>query len=196
MPKSRRFTQLERRLDTLRSHFLLRFSAIGDYSNREQDLARAYLILAHAEIEAFCEDRARAVAVKAQDLWNRKGRCSKVLVRLINFHNIESRRPWKRIDKSHEKVNAAIQSFMSSIDSNNGVREENLLRMFFPIGIELADLDNTWLATMDSFGKARGKVAHTTIKAQQQIDPATEYGRVTTQIIPGLKKLDRKMRGL
>ncbi len=55
-------------------------------------------------------------------------------------------------------------------------------------------LDGTWLATMDSFGSLRGTFAHSTqIKAQQAIDPQSEYHTVKKQILPAMKKLDGKI---
>ena len=156
-------------------------------------MARAYLVLAHAEIEAFCEDRARALASRAEAIWKKKGRHTRLLKQLIEFKNVRDRAPWKPIDKTPNKVQAAIKSFMSLIDNNHGVREKNLFQLFFPLGIRTCDIDNTWLATMDSFGTSRGEIAHTSMRTQQPIDPATEHNRITRQILPGLRKLDKKL---
>ena len=82
------------------------------------------------------------------------------------------------------------------IDQNHGIREENLSKILFPIGIEPWSLDNVWLTTMDSFGRARGSVAHTSVKTQQPIDPETEFTRIAKLILPGLKKLDKKISRL
>jgi hypothetical protein len=83
---------------------------------------------------------------------------------------------------------------MSTIDNNHGIREDNLFQIFYPIGLKMSDMDNTWLATMDSFGISRGEVAHTSIKTQQPIDPATVFKKITSDILPGLMKLDRKLK--
>lgn len=181
----------------MRTHLLPpTFSPIGHYSAREYDLARAYVVLAHAEIEAYCEDRGRGVAARAQHLWQKKNRYGRTLVQIMKFHNISKRQPWKAIDKSPARVKAALNSYLNSVKQNHGIKEENLFNIFFPIGIEATDLDTVWLATMDSFGTARGAVAHTSVSTQQPVDPATEYNRIMNDILPGLRKLDRKIKRL
>jgi hypothetical protein len=195
MPCSRRFIQLVKRLETLKIHLLpASFSSVGQYSEREYDMARAYLVLAHAEIEAFCEDRGSKVAERAHGLWRRKGRRSAVLVELLKFHHATTRKPWTPIDKSPLRLESAVNYYLASvIGQNHGIREENLSKMFFPIGIDPSDLDSVWVSTMDSFGVSRGSIAHSSVKTQQPIDPKTEFERIRDQILPGLRKLDRKI---
>jgi hypothetical protein len=197
MHNSVRFKQLVKRLNTLRAHLLpVQFSPIGQYNDKEHDMARAYLVLVHAEIEAYCEDRSRSIATKAHRRWQNKNRYGRVLVNIMKYHNVSKGQPWKSLDKSATKVNSALNFYLGSVGKNHGVKEENLFKMLYPIGIHAADLDTVWLATMDSFGTRRGAVAHTSVSAQQPIDPATEYNRVMKQILPGLRKLDRKVSRL
>jgi len=64
MPRSKRLSQLENRLETLEKHFLPAekdFSLTGNYSKEQHDKTKAYLLLVHAELEAYFEDRARCV---------------------------------------------------------------------------------------------------------------------------------------
>jgi RiboL-PSP-HEPN len=197
MPSSRRFKQLVNRLAVLRTHLLPRqFSPTGQYNDRDHDLARAYVVLVHAEIEAYCEDRGRKIARRAHQIWQRNGRHSAILMKLLKFHHVTTRKPWTPIDKSPDRIESAVNHYMSSIDQNHGIREENLSKILFPIGIEPSGLDNVWLTTMDSFGISRGTVAHTSVKTQQPIDPQTEFLRIKKQILPGLKKLDKKISRL
>jgi hypothetical protein len=191
---SKRFKQLDKRLKTLRAHFLpAAFSPIGQYTVKEYDFARAYLVLAHAEIEAFIEDRAKERVDIVFGRWNRAGRVSEVIRALIAFHNIQLRRPWKLIDNSARSVRSAVNSYFGVLKNNHGVREENLLKVLFPIGIGPKEIKTTWLATMDSFGVERGSIAHTSIKTQQPIDPEGEFKKIREQVLPGLKRLDRKL---
>lgn len=198
MALSRRFKQLVKRLQTLRSHLLpAAFSPVGDYTDREYDLARAYLVLAHAEIEAYCEDRGTKIAQRAHGGFQRKGRKSAVLIQLLKFHHGESRKQWIPVDRSAARIDSAVNYYLKSvIDQNHGIREEHLSKILFPIGINPTNLDSVWLATMDSFGRSRGAVAHTSVKTQQPIDPLTELNRINAQILPGLKKLDKKFSRL
>src|ERR1700674_3195458 len=100
MAKSRRLRDLEKRLDVLHVHFLpTQFSPMGQYTARQHDLARAYVLLVHAEMESYMEDRAREVAHKVQTAWQRANRHSKIIRRLFNFHNRRDR-PWKPFERA------------------------------------------------------------------------------------------------
>src|SRR5487761_235660 len=151
MPQSRRFRALEKRVDALRSHFLPRFSPIGQYTPRQYDLTSAYVLLVHAEIESYLEDRAREVALRAQVSWKRHGRHSRVIKRLFHFHN-RTDRPWKRFEKRRETIQACLNSYFSLINNNHGIKEDNVCKMLFPIGIAYAHLDVLWLSSLKSFG--------------------------------------------
>lgn len=137
MPTSRRFKQLAKRLEELRAHLLpSQFSPTGQYDAKEHDLARAYLVLAHAEIEAYCEDRGRKVAQRAYQSWKTKGRHTSVLIGLLRFHHAVCREPWVPLEKSPKKVETAVNYYLSTIIANNhGIREGNLAKILYPIGI-------------------------------------------------------------
>jgi hypothetical protein len=197
MAKSRRLNQLLKRLEELRSHLLpSQFSATGQYSDKEYDMARAYVVLTHAELESYFEDRGRKIAQSALGRWKNKGSHTRILMALLRFHHLKSRKPWTPLEKTAERIHGAVNSYMTTIDSNHGVREDNLFGILFPLGFRPDQFDNVWLTTIDSFGQSRGAVAHTSVKTQQPIDPATEHQRVAKQIVPGLIKLDKKISRL
>jgi hypothetical protein len=198
MANSRRFRQLNKRLDTLADHFLPeQFSPIGQYTDREEDHARAYVLLVHAEVESFIEDRVKEIVTKAHARWTNHRICTRMMVRLLRHHLDSKKLPWKPVVKSDDAINAAVNSFSSVIASNNGIKEANLLIMLFPLGVDYRRINTAWLATIDSFGTDRGTFAHTSqMKAHQAIDPQNESDKVRRQILPGLKKLDRKISRL
>jgi len=196
MARSRRFKGLISRVARLQEHFLPRqFSPTGQYTLKQYDLAKAYVLLVHAEIEAFLEDRSRDRAMKLGKQWLTKGRHSKGIRRLIHSHNLQVKQPWQPIDWSPGKVDSAINSYISSINNNNGIKEKDVCHMFFPLGIEYKDFDVTWLANMSSYGAARGGFAHSSIKTHQPVDPKNELSKVQG-IVKGLAKLDRKINRL
>jgi hypothetical protein len=64
MAQSLRLRSLLARLKTLEKHFLpkgLKFPSTGQYSKHEEDQGRAYVLLAHAELESYFEDRAEEI---------------------------------------------------------------------------------------------------------------------------------------
>ena len=70
MDKSPRYIQLETRIKLLHSRFIgENASAIGTYSDEAKDLARAYRVLVHAEVESYLRDRVDEVVRFAVQLW-------------------------------------------------------------------------------------------------------------------------------
>jgi hypothetical protein len=184
------------RLEILREHFLpMQFSPTGQYTQRQYDQAKAYVLFVHAEFEAFIEDRARERARKLERAWTKTGRRSNGIRRFILSHTLHSKQPWQPVDWSLDRVTSAINFYIWSIGNNHGIKEDNVCQMCFPLGIGYEEFDVTWLANMSSFGTARGTFAHSSIKTHQPVDPQNELFKVK-RLVKGLAKLDRKISAL
>lgn len=203
MPKSDLFRELLARLTELRKHFLpSKFSPTGTYRERNYDRARAYRLLVHAEIEHYLERIAERAVLDCIKNWRADKTASDIIICLLaSYHSgwgddSENSEALPITSKNNIKagVDKVIQNtldqYMHILRTNHGIREENLKNIFIPIGIRFVDLDPTWLIDITSFGKDRGEVAHRSNKAQQAIDPKTEYERVKVLII-GLGELDQ-----
>ena len=205
MLNSSRYRQLKGRLAKLRKHFLPKnFSPTGSYSDRQLDFARAYRLLAHAEFESFVEEIVWDAVVKKVSSWKNQRKPSDLIVCFLSCYHTDwdngideevaiPQSPKKHIEAAEKSAEAvidrAVNQFRNLVDKNHGVREANIKKIVLPVGVRWSELDQTWLNTMDTFGKLRGEVAHKTIGVQQQIDPQTEYQNVQDLII-GFKKLD------
>lgn len=208
MARSARFKELQRRLRELRRHMLpANFSATGEYSPRELDRARGFRLLAHAEIEAFLEDVTFDAAKRSVSAWSRDRTTGDTLFCLIaHYHHgfavdpleappfPDSSRP-KMKESIKELVDVAMKQYKSIHINNNGVKEDNIVRLILPIGIRKDDLDPLWITNLNEFGKQRGDLAHSTAKAQQQIDPKSEW-QVVEDLVLGLRKLDELISDL
>lgn len=75
---------------------------------------------------------------------------------------------------------------------NHGVKDKNFKQLIIPLGIEIDELDGTWLTNLDNFGANRGETAHKTKRATDQINPEDEYKAVAS-LLSGLKELDEKI---
>ncbi|MFM6279608.1 MAG: hypothetical protein ACKN9K_14830, partial [Dolichospermum sp.] len=53
--------------------------------------------------------------------------------------------------KISKKIDLAVESFKRVISQNHGVKEDHILSLLLPIGIDSDDLDPAWLATMNTF---------------------------------------------
>jgi hypothetical protein len=90
-----------------------------------------------------------------------------------------------------ERIRAAGTAFVNALTKNHGVKEENLLGMLLPVGVDAGKLDPLWVSEMSSFGESRGHAAHSSLagKVVQLPDPKEEHERVE-RLFNGLEKLD------
>lgn len=203
---SPRFVQMQRNLSALRREMLPRiFDPLDNYSDRVRARAAGYRLLAHAEIEAFLEDRCKNVAIKAIQFWEKERRPSPVLIGLLAFAersvegppsalispNPNQQDAWRKKIDVGLRLKQALDIYVYVIRNNHGLKEANLLSLLLPLGMEISKLDQTWLANMDSFGANRGMVAHTSI-VRPSINPANEYESVK-RLLPPLRTLDRDL---
>ncbi len=211
MPQSNRYRQLKTRLTELKNHLLPNnFSATGNYTERQQDRARGYRLLVHAEIESYLEDVSRETVTKAIRQWKSNYQPSIVIVSfLASYHSswsltseidnadlIQAARSRKNLkDSIDEIIDLAQRQFTQKIRNNHGVKDKNIKTLILPTGIDLAALDQTWLTNLDDFGAKRGEVAHKARRVQDGINPKDEYEFVQL-LLNGLGELDRKIVAL
>ena len=211
MPKSLRVRTLNKELNRLKKQFLPKISPTGLYSDRQLALTLAYRVFAHAEIEAYLEDRVWEVAINSKKDWDSKRKTCRTLICLLGFSGQTMDAPPDTLTptkgsktvaiekiKISKKLDLAINNFKRVVDQNHGLKEANILALLLPIGIDSDDLDNVWLANMNTFGEQRGMVAHssaTSYKTNQPPDPQTELSRVEL-IIQGILKLDELINNL
>ena len=211
MSKSARFRTLTRELNRLKKQFLPKINPTGLYSESQLSKTAAYRVLAHAEIESYLEERAWEVVQNAKTLWDESGKTTRTLICLLGFSGLTMDEPPDTLTpkkgsktvkeekiKISKKINLALESFKRVISQNHGVKEDHILSLLLPIGIDSDHLDPAWLATMNTFGEKRGLVAHTSATSYmttQTPDPANELNTVT-QITDELLRIDELINNL
>lgn len=203
MSSSSRFRTLTKELNRLKRQFLPKINPMGIYSDRHLALTIAYRVLAHAEIEAYFEDRVGEVAIDAVKDWKNRGKISRTLLSLLAFSGQMMDVPPNKLAslkgiRIDEKIESAITFFMYTIRNNHGIKEANILSLLLPIGVDVDELDSVLLATLNTFGKERGLVAHssaTSYRTTQLPDPANELNRIQ-QITQGLLQIDKLINAL
>ena len=211
--RSLRYRALEQELRLLRRHLLPgRFDPTGSYQDRVYTRTIAYRVLAHAEFESYLEDRVQDLCLAAVSAWGQKGKTSKVIACMLAFSGQNMEEPpttrvpqqpsqqaqWDDKIKVSAKISRSVNALHYAIENNHGIKEENLLRLLLPVGIEADEIDVAWLATLNSFGEERGSVAHlsaTNYRTQQLPDPKSEFDRVQ-YLLQGFKKLDEALNEL
>lgn len=203
MANSARYRSLVSRVKGLERRLMPKLNPLGNYTARENDLIRAFRLMAHAEFESYFEDRAVQVAARALKSYkNGKKNFGRVLVSLMAYSPLapqsppSSLNPKTKADDPFTRIHRVVAQFTKEVrDSNHGVKEPNIIAMLCPIGISDADLDATFLNTLNSYGQNRGASAHQSIKAQQPIDPVTEL-KTVHDLLAEVQKLDIKLEAL
>lgn len=208
MRLSNRFKELRSRLRELRLHLLpANFSPTGDYTDRQQDRARGYRLLVHAEIESYLEDVSRETVTQAIRDWKTSNKPSNIIVSfLAAYHSswsvteeikneeiiqiAKSRKNAK--DSVVEVIDLAQKQFTQKLKDNHGIKDKNFKTLILPTGIDIGSLDQTWLTNIDSFGTKRGEVAHNAKRTQGTINPKDEFESVQA-LLNGIEDLDKKI---
>lgn len=173
----------------------------GDYEPEEFVRLRAFRVLAHAEVEAFLEDRVLEVAQEACRLWKEERKANSVLLGLLAFYSRKWPEPKPSIERQQnqdyllsveKRIKAAVTAFHQSVIDNNGIKEKNLLELLLPVGIAAEELDNYWVGNMNTYGVNRGEVAHRSGAVQSLPNPVDE-AKAIVEIAAGLQALDVRL---
>ena len=140
----------------------------------QQELARAFVTLAHAELEYFVEqalgDLAGVVLANAA-----VGSYGKASLALLAFSGVPplnggaslSTGKKKAPRKLSQRFGEAHGLIVQKLQSNCGIREKHLAAMGVPLGLEADNIDNTWLSDLDTFCSYRGAFAHMSRTSQR-----------------------------
>ena len=191
MPNSRRYNSLVTRIRKLSNTILPPSKPSNIYTAKEQDLIRAFVVLSHAEIEAFLEDVTKDKATKELRKWisgRKRSNCLKSIASYVGPLLAAERFPHP--NDHEERIKKIVGHFIGLIRKNNGVKESDVLSLVLPIGVEYSLLDPVWLQEMETFGTFRGSLVHTTHQVQLPLDRDNEYNRIMTRIIPELGNVD------
>lgn len=190
MANTRRYNQLSRRIINIENSYLPTVNSSGNYSSKEQDDLRAFLLLVHAEIESYFEEVSGDKAKTAFRKWKSNKTRSNVLLALVSYceHTINEK-------ELEVRINKALTLYIKALKENHGIKEKNLLEILLPVGIEYSAIDTTWLNTMTTFGSNRGEVAHSTASVQQPLDPVTLKDTVTL-ILSEIRNIDEKLKNI
>ena len=194
---SARYRILTRNVAKLEQRFLPKLLT-GPFTIRQHDLARGFRLLAHAEIEAYLEDRAKEISLAAVQKFQADKKPHVVVLSLIAWKIVQTELNEKyhrdhfagNHDHMVEVVKLANNRYQYAIQHNHGIREDNVLSLLLPVGFTAAQIDPTWLNTMNSFGRIRGETAHTSFAPTQLVDPGTEKTTVA-QLVQGLEAIDQ-----
>lgn len=203
MRRSQRYRDLVEKLCQLRHCFLPReFDPYGNYDSEALLKVSAYVVLVHAELESFIEDRARQTAFAAIKSWKEHKRANCVLIGLVaKYSKIDNQKEKANNEKINieDQIDRSMKAFSNDVEGNHGIREYNINNLLSSIGIEMGSFDQTWILNMDNYSKKRGEIAHQSRKkysTKKQLNPEEEFKTVNSLVKDGLQELDHLTEGL
>ncbi len=182
----------------------VRLARPEDFTPREYDRARGFKLLAHAEIEAFLEQRVVDTVNAAHTAWKCDQKPRHCLIALVAYRekgfggvpaSVTNDGKKSRDLLLRDRINEARKEFTTFVSQNNhGIREKNVLKLLLPVGLREHQLPSDWLEQMNSFGDSRAEAAHGSA-VKYRPDIKGEWEQVVA-ILTGLKKVDQELTKL
>ncbi len=154
---TKEYEHLKLRLSSISSTFevLMPEDPLEEVSDDKQNLIKSYVLLCHAEFEKYFEDIAWEIIRKAKEKYDLNNEPSLPLLHLAlmlkkDFVNEDAT---LRLDK-------LFSNYRALIEKNHGIKKANIDEMFAPIGLPISTMSDTYLESLESFGKKRGQIAH------------------------------------
>ena len=175
---------LQKRIKAIKYHF--RFTQkITGITPAQEDKLRGLIALCHAEIEDYFETVALTLFDDSVTKWQTK-----------NFANynlgaffIRADRPDKNLDLG-SMLFQMKKMYVDKVTKNHGIKQENIHKLFYPLGYEDGDFDVSFLSQLDSFGVQRGKIVHSAAKkAVTALDQKTVFDMIS-DIIKALEDFE------
>lgn len=165
---STHFTHLSQSVLELKRIYLDGALSVPIPNPDHQELARAFLVLIHAELEYFVEEALRDLA-QHSFLAATGGNFGRPAIAFMAFSGLEPLHGGTALSTGKKKAprqlatrfGAAHAALVQTLDKNCGVREKHLAAMAIPLGLDASSIDNTWLNELDAFCSSRGAFAHT-----------------------------------
>lgn len=144
----------------------------------EQELARAFAIFCHAEMEFYIESICREVGEKIC-LAAAAGTVASSAIPFIVFSNLQALGSGEKLggkDSASRKVSTqfyqAKQKYEETLENNIGIREKHIAKLLIPLGLTSDHIDPNFLVDIDQFASHRGRFAHLS-RSKKEAGPLT-----------------------
>lgn len=176
---SRSFNNLEESVKELKRIYLNDGNFRTIPNPDDQELARAFIVLVHAELEQYIETSFEELSIDALKGVS-TGQFSRVAISLLAFSGIPAQTGGAKLrmptsggsaipstgkkDKSPRllatRYGEAHGQYLQMLASNNGVREKYLAALGIPLGLDAQRIDPNWINDLELFCSSRGVWAH------------------------------------
>ncbi len=185
------FRHLQQRVDELSRKFVddQVQDELANPATFQPDLDRlaAYRLLVHAEIEDFLESKAKdnistiESKMKTGSTWMRQS--PELLALAISLKREIPQDDALDLTRYSNFVGEILSSARSAISNNNGVKSQSFVLLSLCAGKTLDEVDGILSASLNSYGKDRGDVAHKSVTHSTSLQaPSAEVGTARTLV--------------
>lgn len=176
--------RLRERIDVLREVFLPEpWDALGFYDDGIRELAAAFTVMAHAEIEAYVEARVLAFANRCEADWIASGSETLALAGFVRIAFEDAPKQALEAPSLDHLIRTGRRMVDSRVGGNHGIKEANLGRLLEGVGIELSALPIGLVQRLSSLGGTRGIYAHNSGGARNLVNPKDEHDIVALILV-------------
>ena len=169
------FNETKKNIQKLEKHFFVR-NSINQPTPKERSFTKAYIVLAHAEIENLFENIFLKILDDEYKYWEKYREAGLFLSYLFMWHNNDvsdkKNNNSKKSDNYKDAINRAahIKSvYQKIINDNHGIQEHYLRDILKPLGLKIDLVPNTLLINLKTFSLYRNSIAHTsTMRINQE----------------------------
>jgi len=200
---SEEFKLLSKRMNVLKRRFITAKVKKNPTTFYSQDFMKSFRILFHSEIEYYFESIAIKKVEKSLSLWLHDQTINATLLGIMAFsRNFLPNVPRKLSEISNRndlnfRIHSTVKWYKDLIEkSNNGIKENNIIPIIVPLGIDYTKINQELLSALTTYGSKRGELAHVSYaKVINIMDPSDEI-QATELIVTEIKILDELLNCL
>lgn len=174
-PATNRFALVKANIDALRQIYVPQINSVVP-TPEQQELARAYILTVHAELEFYIEERCREVSNFLISEVAR-GFVHTATLSYLVYSGLPAITGGDKLGKNGKasrklltQLSEARVNYEKLIDSNIGIREKHIAKILTPIGLSSDDVDPNFLLDIDILSSHRGHYAHMS-RSTKEADP-------------------------
>ncbi len=155
---TKEYEYLQSRLSSISISFdsLIPKDPLEQADEKAQNIIKSYILLCHAEFEKYFEDIAWNIIKKAKDEFDANQQTSIPLLHL----SLMLKKDFNNNETANERLDKLFSNFRALIEGNHGIKKTNINDMFAPLGIPISIMSDTYVESLEAFGKKRGQIAH------------------------------------
>ena len=192
------FNETKKNIQKLEKHFFVK-NSINQPTPKEKSFTKAYIVLAHAEIENLFENIFLKILDDEYKYWEKYREAGLFLSYLFMWHHSDvsdkknNNNNNKKSDNNYkDAINRAAHiksEYQKIINDNHGIQEHYLRDILKPLGLKIDLVPNTLLINLKTFSSYRNSIAHTSPIRINQRYSFNDIKNLIEQILKDINEL-------